>query len=189
MINVSYPRAMQAVLRLEQAVFRQVLEIRARLAVQRRQCWSARCHSCGVFAAFRAQRFRETAGAVYVPEIRTALFVMMGGVTTAFLMHGALALVVWVFSRGMGGTRTFVPIYVTTGVAFIALWPVAPALAAMQAGTSNPLMLACLLAGTSYALVVVTAAVRSASGLSPTRTAISSVLALVYMGSFLYLWL
>ena len=188
MINVSYPRAMQAVLRLEQAVFRQVLE--------NGRGWQYSGVNVGLLGVIHAacslhfaRSAFETAGAVYVPEIRTALFVMMGGVTTAFLMHGALALVVWVFSRGMGGTRTFVPIYVTTGVAFIALWPVAPALAAMQAGTSNPLMLACLLAGTSYALVVVTAAVRSASGLSPTRTAISSVLALVYMGSFLYLWL
>ena len=180
---------MQSVLGLEQAVFRQILE--------NGRGWQYSGVNVGLLGVIHAacslhfaRSAFETAGAVYVPEIWTAWFVMMGGVTTAFLMHGALALVVWAFSRGMGGTRTFVPIYLTTGVAFIAVWPVAPALAAMQARTGNPLlMLACLLAGASYALVVVTAAVRSASGLSPTRTAISSVLALVYMVSFLYLWL
>ena len=179
---------MLAVLGLEQAVFRQILE--------NGRAWQysgVNVSLLGVIHAACSLHFArsafETAGAEHVLEIPTAWLVIMGGVTTAFLMHGALALVVWAFSRGMGGTRSFVPIYLTTGVAFIAIWPGAPALAGFQAGTGSPVMLGCLLAGTSYALVVVSAAVRSASGLSLTRTAISSILAFVYMTSFLYLWL
>ena len=185
---MSYPSAMWAVLGLQQAVFRQILESG--------RGWQYSGVNVGLLGVVHgayslhfARSAFETAGAAYVPEIRTAWLVVMGGVTTAFLMHGALALVVWAFSRGMGGTISFVPIYLTTGVACIAVWPVAPFLAAFQARTGSPLIVGCLLAGTSYALVVVTAAARSASGLSTTRTVISSVLAFVYMASFLYLWL
>jgi hypothetical protein len=117
------------------------------------------------------------------------LMIVMVGVSVAFLMHGGAALFVWVFCRGMGGCAHFTPPYLNIGFAAISLWPVAPGLAAYQAGVCAPLCSIGTLGLAAYACTVMFTAVREVSGLSATRMGIAAVATLIYVGCFLYLWI
>jgi hypothetical protein len=116
------------------------------------------------------------------------VLILMVGVSVAFLMHGGLSLYIWMFCRGIGGTTTFLPFYLNTGVAAIGSWPAAPALALAQTGVRGGLPSLYLVASVLYALAVLYPAVRQASALSRGRMAAAAVLTLVFVGCLLYLW-
>jgi len=116
------------------------------------------------------------------------LFVLMVGISLAFLMHGGATLFIWVFCRALGGCTVFMPPYLNLGIATAAAWPLALALAALQAGAPIPglQVVVWLLAG--YAALAAYVAVRAAAQLSPLRMAIAAVATLIYVACFLYLW-
>ena len=117
------------------------------------------------------------------------LMILMVGVSIAFFMHGGLSLFVWVFCRGMGGNVQFMAPYLYIGTAAIALWPLAPAVSALQTGASGALLTLYAAISAIYGASVLFVAVRAASGLSPVKMALAAVATVVYVGCFLYLWL
>lgn len=126
------------------------------------------------------------------PEAAVAfnpLMILMVGISLAFFMHGGLSLFVWVFCRGIGGNPQFMPAYLYIGVGAIALWPLAPAVSALQAGASGAVLTAYSTIATLYGAAVIFVAVKDASRLSPVKMTLAAVATIVYVGCFLYLWL
>lgn len=117
-----------------------------------------------------------------------ALVVVMVGLSVAFLMHGAAALFVWVFCRALGGCPDFLPPYLNLGAAAIALWPLAPLVARLQAFPPNPVIWAATLAAAAYALAAGYTAVQAAAGLSRGKMVLCGLATLGYIACFLYLW-
>jgi len=125
----------------------------------------------------------SSAGAGY-----NTLLILMVGATVAFLMHAGAALFLWVFCRGIGGSPLFGPVYIGLGAAAIAFWPVAPGLAALQAGCLGPVLAVFTLAAVINAAAVVYAALRTVTGLSHLKMTIAAVVSLIYIACFMYLW-
>ena len=121
-------------------------------------------------------------------SLNPALIIFVG-ISVAFLMHGGLALFVWVFCRGIGGNPQFLNPYINLGIAGIALWPLAPAVSAIQAGFSGILLYSYTIVASIYALVVCFVAVKEASNLSYVKMIIAVAATMIYIGCFLYLWL
>ncbi len=119
-------------------------------------------------------------------QIKTTVLFM--GISVAFLIHGGMALFAWVFCRGFGGSTLFLPVYLALGIAWIALWPLAPIMAAMQVKVAGSGMYLLLLVAAVYALCVVFRALKSASGLSFARMLIVLVVVIIYISCFMYLW-
>lgn len=117
------------------------------------------------------------------------LMILMVGISIAFFMHGGLSLFVWVFCRGIGGNPQFMPTYLYIGMAAIALWPLAPAVSAFQAGLSGGALSIYAAAAALYGAAVIFVAVKAASQLSPVKMTLAAVATVVYIGCFLYLWL
>lgn len=117
------------------------------------------------------------------------LMILMVGISIAFFMHGGLSLFVWVFCRGMGGNVQFMAPYLYIGTAAIALWPLAPAVSALQTGASGAALTLYTAVSAFYGASVIFIAVRAASGLSPVKMTLAAVATVVYVGCFLYLWL
>lgn len=116
------------------------------------------------------------------------LMLVLIGVSLSFLIHGALSLFVWVFSRGFGGSTFFLPVYLALGIAYIALWPLAPALAAFQVEIGGVLIHIYSLAVILYGITVMFHAIKSASGLPFNRMLVVIVVVIIYIGCFMYLW-
>ena len=114
--------------------------------------------------------------------------ILMVGASVAFLMHAGAALFIWVFCRGIGGNQFFSPVYMGMGAAAIAFWPVAPGLAAVQAGFMGPFLSVFTLAASLHAAAVVYITVREVTGLSHLKMSIASVVTIIYIGCFMYLW-
>jgi hypothetical protein len=99
-----------------------------------------------------------------------------------------MALFAWVFCRGFGGSTLFLPVYLALGIAWIALWPLAPIMAAMQVQTPSTGVVLMLAAAAGLALGVVFRALKSASGLSQLRMLLVMAVVIIYIFSFMYLW-
>ena len=125
----------------------------------------------------------QIAGATFNP-----LMILMVGASVAFLMHAGAALFIWVFCRGIGGNQFFSPVYMGMGVAAIAFWPVAPGLAAVQAGFMGLFLSVFTLAASLNAAAVIYITVREVTGLSHLKMSIASVVTIIYIGCFMYLW-
>lgn len=125
----------------------------------------------------------QAAGATINP-----LIILMVGAAVAFLMHAGAALFLWVFCRGIGGNENFGPVYLAMGAAAIAFWPAAPGLAALQAGSVGPVLCVFTLVAVLNAAAVIYAVIREVSGLSHLKMAIASLVTLIYVGCFMYLW-
>ncbi|MFO7801058.1 MAG: hypothetical protein R6V55_02045 [Desulfovermiculus sp.] len=120
--------------------------------------------------------------------VQAQVAVLASGIMVAFFMHAGAALFFWVFARGLGGRPAFLPLYLNLGVGFIALWPLAPVLAAFQAGIGGGILVAVLGMLALYATAVVFAGLKSASGLSVLRMSAAMALTVAYVACFLYLW-
>ena len=147
----------------------------------------------GILHAFSALYFIESLfhDAVTGQAMPTAVkvqFITLG-VGVAFLMHAGAALFLWVFSRGFGGRTAFLPVYFNLGLSFIGLWPLAPVIAAAQAGAGGTLLHGVLALTAIYGLCVIFFGTKNASGLSMTRMSVAMLVTIVVVISLLYLWL
>jgi hypothetical protein len=113
-------------------------------------------------------------------SLNPALIIFVG-ISVAFLMQ--------VFCRGIGGNPQFLNPYINLGIAGIALWPLAPAVSAIQAGFSGILLYGYTVVASIYALAVCFVAVKEASNLSYVKMTIAVAATMIYIGCFLYLWL
>ncbi|MBI9086535.1 MAG: hypothetical protein JEZ11_23260 [Desulfobacterales bacterium] len=182
-----YLTLMPRVLRLDPAVFREIRD--AGLAL-----WACVVNVAlfGLFYGLSAVHFSGRMLDTANPETGAAfnpLAVVLVGVSVAFLMHGGGALFIWVFCRGMGGTQHFMGPYLNLGVAAIALWPLAPALGAIQSGQASIVMQFWAVFATLYGAAVAYVAVREVAGLSDVKMAAAAAATVGYVGCFLYLWL
>ena len=116
------------------------------------------------------------------------VFIMMVGVSVTFLIHGAAALAIWVFCRGLGGGGNFMAIYLNMGIAAITMWPMAPALAARQAEVQTVGVTLYTLLAVGYAAISGYKAIYRAAGLTPVKMVIMATATCIYVGCFLYLW-
>lgn len=180
-----YPRHMLKLLSLKGTVMRDIFEKGLALPY----C-SANVLVLGLIYGLAAIYFSQpllngssSAGAGY-----NALLILMVGATVAFLMHAGAALFLWVFCRGIGGSPLFGPVYMGLGAAAIAFWPVAPGLAALQAGCLGPVLAVFTLVAAVNAAAVVYAALRTVTGLSHLKMTIAAVVSLIYIACFMYLW-
>ena len=138
-------------------------------------------------AAIHFSRHLLTQGAVNTLSFN-ALSILMAGVGLAFLMHGGAALFIWVFCRGAGGCRQFMHPYLNIGTASIALWPLAPALAAYQIIRPGVFLIVYMTLFAIYGGMVEYVGVHRASGLSTLKMSIVTMVTVFYVGCFLYLW-
>ncbi|MBC2712189.1 MAG: hypothetical protein HGJ94_14765 [Desulfosarcina sp.] len=117
------------------------------------------------------------------------LMILMVGISIAFFMHCGLSLFVWVFCRGIGGNPQFMPPYLYIGTAAIALWPLAPAVSALQSGAAGAVLTGYALVAAGYGASAIFVAVKAASGLSSVKMTLAAVATVVYVGCLLYLWM
>lgn len=114
--------------------------------------------------------------------------IIVAGVPVAFLMHAGAALFVWVFLRAIGGKADFLMSYFHMGVGAIALWCLAPFVAALQIGATAPVIQAVTIVFALYAFSVIVAVTREAFQLSGIKMTIATLVTVSYIGCFLYLW-
>ncbi len=184
---MEYFQHMLRILRFEEGVYREVI-IRDKLSLA---YTAVNVAAFGVLYGLSAIYFsrhllENNDGEPLSLHIRVTLVLM--GISVAFLVHGGMALFAWVFCRGFGGSTLFLPIYLALGMAWIAFWPLAPALAAFQVKMTGGLFLPIAAVASFLALAVVFSALKSASGLSFVRMLLVLAVIIVYIGSFMYLW-
>ncbi len=166
---------------------RKVLVCRAPNGMQDRLCiWY-----CGLNVLVAGLLYAATALALGDQVTRGGAFnpwmILAAGIATAYFVHAGAALMVWVFCKGIGGTQQFFPIYLNMGIAFVALWPLAPALAGLQV-ISMPLLSAFAVAAAAYAIAVMVTSIAAAVDLSKFRLALAMCATVIYLGCFIYLW-
>ncbi len=142
----------------------------------------------GLSAIYFSQPLLGRGGSLAAGNGFNPLMIIMVGASVAFLMHAGAALFLWVFCRGIGGSPLFGPVYLGMGVAAIASWPVAPGLAAMQADCLGSSLALFTLAASLYSAAIVYVTIREVSGLSHLKMSIASIVTLIYIGCFMYLW-
>lgn len=183
---MDYLQHMLRVLRFEEDVYREII------TGEKLPLWYTAVN-VGVFgliyglvALSFSDRLLEPGAAPLPTSLKTTIVFM--GISVAFLIHGGMALFAWVFCRGFGGSTLFLPVYLALGIAWIALWPLAPIMAAMQVQTPSTGIVLLLAAAAGLALGVVFRALKSASGLSQLRMLIVMAVVIIYIFSFMYLW-
>lgn len=117
-----------------------------------------------------------------------AVLIVFSGITVIILAQAASSLFVWTFCRGVGGSTALVNYYVATGMVMPVLWLAMPFYAAMGAGVAGLLVKALATITTTAAVVSLAASIKEASGLAPGRLVIALALVVIFVGSFLYLW-
>ena len=118
----------------------------------------------------------------------STLKIILAGLPVAFLMHAGAALFVWVFLKAAGGKANFVMAYFDMGVAAIALWPIAPIVAAIQTGIQPPWLLILGFCLAIYGFAVNLNVIKKTFKLSRQRMALATSVTIIYIGCFLYLW-
>lgn len=184
---MEYLHYMIRILRFDEAVYREVIT-RDKLSLLYTAINVGIFGLCyGLSATYFARFLLAAQGEEVLPtHLRVTLILM--GVSVAFLIHGGMALFAWVFCRGFGGSTLFLPIYLALGMAWIALWPLAPALAALQAQWTGGMFYSFLALALLLALTVIFRALKSASGLSFGRMLLVMAVILLYISCFMYLW-
>ncbi len=185
---MNYFKSMQAVLQLDETIYAGIMARGASIRYS-----TLNVGLFGVIHAlsslFFSRQLMRTDGSLYAPDAGTQAFMLMLGVAVAFLLHGGAGLFFWAFSRGVGGRTAFLPVYFNLGIAFIALWPLAPILAALQIQLGGALLYSVGAIASLYALLVIFGAIKNAAGLSVLRMTIAMTLTVSYIACFLYLWL
>jgi hypothetical protein len=184
---MEYLHYMIRILRFDEVVYREVIT-RDKLSLLYTAINVGVFGLCyGLSATYFARFLLAAQGEEVLPaHLRVTLILM--GVSVAFLIHGGMALFAWVFCRGFGGSTLFLPIYLALGLAWIALWPLAPALAALQAQWTGGMFYVFLALALLLALNVIFRALKSASGLNFGRMLLVMVVILLYISCFMYLW-
>lgn len=187
-VEVKYLAAMQEVLLCRESVYQGLF-----LEQRSVSCCFANVFVFGLlhalFVLIMAQQITAASGAPAGLSLHTQVAVLGSGIMVAFFMHAGAALFFWVFARGMGGRPAFLPLYLNLGIGFIALWPLAPVLAAFQARVGGMFLALILGVLSLYAAAVAFAGLKSASGLSGVRMSAAMLLTVGYVFCFLYLWI
>jgi hypothetical protein len=184
---MGYIQHMIRILRFEEAVYREII-------TKDKQSLVYSAVNVGMFgliygfSAIYFSRYLLAPGDVEPLPFLIRLTLVLMGISVSFLIHGGMALFAWVFCRGFGGSTLFLPIYLALGIAWIAFWPLAPTLAALQVKVTGGLFYPILGAAAALAVTVVFHALKSASGLSLVRMLVVEVVIFVYIGCFMYLW-
>lgn len=185
---MGYIQHMIRILRFEEAVYREVIT-QNKLSLVYTAVNVAMFGLIYGFSATYFSRYLIEPGAVGLPlPFLLRLTLVLMGVSVAFLVHGGMTLFAWVFCRGFGGSILFMPVYLALGMAWIALWPLAPAIAALQVKISGLGVVLYLCAASAFALAVVFQALKSASGLTFVRMSVVITVVIIYIGCFMYLW-
>jgi len=186
-VIMGYIQHMIRILRFDEAVYREVIaHDKLSLAYT-----AINVGTFGLIYGFSAvyfSRYLLEPGTSETLPFHVRMTLVLMGVSVAFLIHGGMALFAWVFCRGFGGSTLFLPIYLALGMSWISFWPLAPALAALQVKVTGGLYIPLLGAASFLALAVVFHALKSASGLSASRMLLVLVVIIIYIGSFMYLW-
>ncbi|SLM32084.1 membrane hypothetical protein [Desulfamplus magnetovallimortis] len=118
--------------------------------------------------------------------------IVFAGVPVAFLMHAGAALFIWVFLRGIGGNANFLVSYFYIGIAAVAMWPLAPVVAALQLHMDKADLFFIKGVGllfSIYGFAVLYPVIRNIYNLGHLKMAIAASVTFIYIGCFLYLWL
>lgn len=185
---MSYPADMRAVLQFDEPVYSSIMA-RGKSV---RYCVINVLIFGLLHAAFSlhfSAAFLQESGVLQPIPVASKLFFLAIGVAVSFFMHAGAALFLWVFSRGIGGRIEFLPVYFNLGVSFIGLWPLAPALASVQAHHTNPALYIFLGLAAAYGLAVIFFGTKSASGLSMIKMSGAMALTILFVACFLYLWI
>jgi len=185
---MNYPLAMQSVLQLDETIYPAIMKS-SRTA---RYCM-LNVLIFGFLHAlfsliFSPGLLAEGQPAASLP-LMSKIIIILIGIAVAFFMHAGAALFLWVFSRGIGGSTAFFPIYFNLGISFVGLWPLAPLLAALQAGYRGAALQILLGLAAIYGLAVIFLGSKSASGLSMKKMLVAMSVTIVFVACFLYLWL
>jgi hypothetical protein len=121
--------------------------------------------------------------------ILVKFIVIIVGVLVAFLLHLGAAFLLWSFGRGVGGEARFLFVYFNLGVAVAPLWLAVPGLTALHAGWRGPMVYLYAVVTGLYALSSFFVATKSTFGLSYGKASLAIAMMLVFLVSFLYLWL
>lgn len=116
------------------------------------------------------------------------LKIIVAGIPIAFLMHASASLFVWVFLKAIGGKAPFILSYFNMGAASISLWPLAPFIAVLQTGSQMPLMMGLAICFSLYGFAVNVLLIKETFQLSQVKMFIATSVSIIYIGSFLYLW-
>ena len=121
------------------------------------------------------------------------LFILQGmvlgtGIFVVFLFYLTVSILLWAFSKGLGAELHFSRIYTNLGLALVPLWVAMPGMAAISAGIENYPLYAVTALASAYLLPTAFVATKDASGLSVGRQSASFVILLVFLVSFVYLW-
>ncbi len=115
--------------------------------------------------------------------------IILAGVPIAFLMHAGASLFIWVFLKAIGGKNNFIGAYFNMGLAAISLWPVAPFAAAFQSGIITHSFIIGLASATIfYGFAVNFMVLKTSYQLPRFKMITASLVSILYIGCFLYLW-
>ena len=118
----------------------------------------------------------------------TAVLIVLSGISVVIMAQAASSLFIWTFCRGVGGNTGLINYYVGTGMVMPVFWLALPFYAAMGAGLTGTLVSTLAAITTAAAVVSLVASVKEASGLAAGRLTIAIALVVIFVGSFLYLW-
>ena len=118
----------------------------------------------------------------------TAGIIVLSGISVIILAQAASSLFIWTFCRGVGGNTGLTNYYVGIGLMMPMFWLALPFYAAMGAGITGILVSAMTAITTAAAVVSLVASIKEASGLAAGRLMIAIALVVIFVGSFLYLW-
>ncbi len=185
---MNYASAMQSVLKFDESVYPAIMDEKKTA----RYCM-INVMFFGIIHAlfslhFSGRLMAESQMIEGLPLISKAV-VILTGAAVAFLLHAGGAMFLWVFSRGIGGNTAFLPVYFNLGISFIGLWPLAPVMAAFQAGLGGAGLNLILGIAIVYGLAVILFGTKSASGLSLIKMLAAMFITIVGAASFLYIWL
>jgi hypothetical protein len=115
--------------------------------------------------------------------------IVLSGIALVFLAQAGSSLFIWTFCRGVGGNTSLINYYVGTGMAVPVFWIALPFFAALGADFGGSLFNSLAVVVTVAAAVSLVASIKEASGLTAGRLFAALLLTLIFVGSFLYLWL
>jgi hypothetical protein len=115
--------------------------------------------------------------------------VILTGMLVAFLLHMGAALLLWTFGRGVGGAARFMPVYYNLGIAVVPLWLAIPGITALCAGWRGEGIYLFAICTSIYALASLFVATKSVFNLSNLKMSLAAAMMLIFVTSFLYLWL
>jgi len=115
--------------------------------------------------------------------------IVLNGIAIIFLIHGGAALLIWAFSRGVGGNPNFLASYLNLGIAAAPLWFTTPAWAAIFSGITSPLLYCYAALTSAWGFLSIFISTKSASGLSTSRMLAAMSITTIFIVCFLYLWL